>query len=204
MKTTKKSQRQDEIEVAAYALLAEVGYRKTSMLAVAKKASASNETLYKWYGNKQNLFAALVTKNAESVEQKLQAAIDGQSDTMQTLATVGPLLLKLVSGERAIILNRAAVIDVNDSNTLGKTIAEQGKMKVAPLLVQAIQQGVEKGVFNSDDASEITQVYLSLLIGDVQVQRVIGARDVLSHQEIEQRSKLALKCIKQLFINKKM
>ena len=88
MKTTKKIQREDEIETAAYALLAEVGYKKTSMLAIAKKASASNETLYKWYGNKQNLFASLVEKNAEVVEQELQEAIDNQSDTLETLAIV--------------------------------------------------------------------------------------------------------------------
>jgi len=208
MKATNKIQREEEIEAVAYALLAEVGYRKTSMLAIAKRASASNETLYKWYGNKQNLFATLVKKNAAVVEQELQEAIDNQADTLETLAVIGPLILKLVSSKKAIVLNRAAAIDVNESNTLGKTISEQGKMKVTPLLIAIIQQGIDSKVFTkveshppNDAATEMSQVYLGLLIGDIQVQHIIGVREVLKSAEVEQRSLLALKCIKQLYVH---
>lgn len=204
METSKKEQRQNEIETAAYALLEKIGYKKTSMLAIAKKASASNETLYKWYGNKQNLFASLVEKNAETVEKELQDAIESQADALKSLAVIGPLILKLVSSEKAIALNRAAAIDVNENNTLGRTIAEQGKKKITPLLIEIIQQGIDKDVFineTNNTASEISQVYLSLLIGDIQVQRVIGVKEVINKNEIEQRSNLALKCIKQLYIN---
>lgn len=199
MKTNKQEQRRAEIESAAYTLLAEVGYKKTSMLAIAKKASASNETLYKWYGNKQNLFASLVKKNAETVERQLQKSIDNQSDTIETLTKIGPLILELISSEKAILLNRAAVFDVNETNTLGSTIAEQGRMKVTPLLLAVFQQAVDNKLFKNADAIEMTQVYLNILIGDIQIQRVIGVLEVLPTDIIELRSKLALKCIQQLY-----
>ena len=60
MKKEKKVQRQSEIETAAYALLDEFGYGGISMLKIAKRAKASNETIYRWYGDKLGLFKSLV------------------------------------------------------------------------------------------------------------------------------------------------
>ena len=51
------------IEQAAYELIDEFGYDGISMLKIAKRAKASNETLYKWYGDKKGLFSALVETN---------------------------------------------------------------------------------------------------------------------------------------------
>ncbi len=43
------------------------GYAGASMLAIARQAKASNETLYNWYGDKNGLFRALVVRNAGEV-----------------------------------------------------------------------------------------------------------------------------------------
>ncbi|MCP4433742.1 MAG: TetR/AcrR family transcriptional regulator, partial [Gammaproteobacteria bacterium] len=50
-----RSARQYRIEEATYELLAESGYHACSMLSIAKRAKASNETLYRWYGDKVGL-----------------------------------------------------------------------------------------------------------------------------------------------------
>ena len=60
MRSEKKQARHEAITKAAYAQLAKNGYDGTSMLSIAKAAKASNETLYRWYGDKQGLFAAMV------------------------------------------------------------------------------------------------------------------------------------------------
>ncbi|WP_404927319.1 TetR/AcrR family transcriptional regulator [Mesorhizobium sp. ORM16] len=65
MTTPKQAARRERIEEAAYAVLRETGYKSASLLAIAKRASASNETLYNWYGNKQTLFRSLIEANAE-------------------------------------------------------------------------------------------------------------------------------------------
>ena len=64
MRDAARAERRAEIERAAYALLEENGYAGMSMLGVAKRARASNETLYRWYGNKQGLIKAMVARNA--------------------------------------------------------------------------------------------------------------------------------------------
>ena len=123
MKKENQSARRAAIEAAAYELLSERGYKSTSMLAIARRANASNETLYRWYGNKQTLFASLVRANAHAVTEMLEASIDSGTDALEVLATVGPILLKLVTSDRAVALNRAAAADVYESDTLGNIIA---------------------------------------------------------------------------------
>ena len=72
-------------------------------------------------------------------------------------------------------------------------------MNVTPLLIAIFLRGIANDLFKNEDSNEITHVYLNLLIGDIQIQRVIGVSEVLPADIIEQRSKLALKCIKQLY-----
>ncbi len=197
MKIQNQEIRRRQIEEAAYELLAENGYKATSMLAIAKKAAASNETLYKWYGNKQSLFMSLVQENARAVRELLSDISD--DDPINTMKVLGPQLLRLVTSERAVALNRAAVGDVHDSAVLGKTIARGGRDSVAPLIAQMFERARELGLLSFDDAEEVAGTYISLLIGDLQIQRAIGARGPLKPKEIKTRAERAGDLIMQIY-----
>ena len=144
MRPENQEKRRREIEEAAYAVLAEKGFKATSMLAIAKRASASNETLYRWYGSKSDLFSALVEKNAADVRRHLEAAMAEDGDAMEALRGLGPLLLQLVTGDRAIALNRAAAGDAAESGLLGKAIARSGKAQVMPLIAPDHRAGLRE------------------------------------------------------------
>ncbi len=85
MRDEKKTARQKQIAEAAYDVLAEKGYAGASMLSIAKKAKASNETLYRWYGNKQGLFRDLVAQNAELVAEQLEEELAKAEHSLQVL-----------------------------------------------------------------------------------------------------------------------
>jgi AcrR family transcriptional regulator len=192
--------RRTAIEDAAFALLIEKGYKATSMLEVARRAGASNETLYKWYGNKQGLFAALVEANARLVAELLRQHLAGvDADPLETLRAVGPLLLDLVTGERAIALNRAAVGDVHDTATLGKALAESGRDKVMPLLAELFGQARANGALVFDDPRAVAETYIALLIGDLQIRRATGAIGPLNDEDIRARSERAVTLLCRLF-----
>ncbi|MCV6586064.1 MAG: TetR/AcrR family transcriptional regulator [Marinibacterium sp.] len=172
MREDKRSQRQQQIEAAAYEVLEAKGYGGTSMQSIARQARASNETLYNWYGDKQGLFRALVTRNAENVKTHLEAALQTDEDALSILGALGPKLLALLTGDRAIALNRAAAAD--GSGELGATLAKAGRDSVLPLLVQVLQRARQEGHLRFDDSAEAVGLYLDLLIGDQQIRRVIG------------------------------
>ena len=132
MRDENRVRRQGEIEEAAYEVLEKKGYAGTSMQGIARTARASNETLYNWYGDKQGLFKALVERNAANVKELLEAERSSGRDTFSTLQLLGPRLLKLLLGNRAVALNRAAAADA--SGELGETISRAGREVVLPLL----------------------------------------------------------------------
>ena len=189
MRDETRSLRQQQIEQAAYALLEEKGYAGTSMQSIARKARASNETLYNWYGDKQGLFKALVTRNAAEVKTLLEAELSSGHDARATLVLLGPRLLALLLGNRAIALNRAAAAD--PTGELGATISKAGREAVMPLLEQVLEDARLKGQLTCARVDEAAALYLDLLVGDLQIRRVIGRVPAPTTEFCQERARLA-------------
>ncbi len=199
VRTERQQARHRRIADAAYALLQTEGYRATSMLAIARQAGASNETLYRWYGNKQGLFRTLVEDNAAGVRDLLQARLSGDAQPLDTLSEIAPLLLQLVTGDRAVALNRAAAADVNDTATLGSTIAESGRGTVVPLIGAQIARLQETRELSGGTVAEMAETFVGLLIGDLQIRRVIGVIDPPDSAECERRARRAISQLVRLY-----
>lgn len=161
-----KDARRAEIEAIAYRLLAERGYGGMSMLAVAKAAGASNETLYRWYGDKPGLVRAMIAGNAAAVLARLEELAETPQPLAQELRTVGEALLDLLVGERSVALNRAAAADA--SGDLGARLAEGGRETVMPRLAAMLARHRLQG-------EAAAEAFLALLLGDWPIRRVTAA-----------------------------
>lgn len=195
----RQNARRAAIEDAAYEVLLADGYKAASVLAIAKRAKASNETLYRWYGNKQGLFAALVERNAQAAKEMLDDALAQDRAPLEVLESLGPILLRLVTSERAVALNRAAAGDVHDTATLGQALADGGRNALMPRIATLFELASQTADLHVDDADEAADVYISLLLGDVQIRRATGALDGLSATQVEKRAARALELVKRLF-----
>lgn len=178
------------IEQAAYELIDEFGYDGISMLKIAKRAKASNETLYKWYGDKKGLFSALVEANTTHISQLIEDAIETNKSERATIEQLGCLLLEILLGDRAIALNKSAVAD--PSGDLGQALAKAGREAVFPKICQIFNNHLDSQTGNKIDPTQITEIYLRLLIGDLQIRRATGAIRAFSAEEAIARSKEAL------------
>lgn len=192
MRDETREKRRREIEQAAYAVLAEKGYGGASMLAIAKKAGASNETLYRWYGGKAELFRSMIETNAGEISELLREAIAAEDDPIDTLARAGPVLLRLLTSDRAIALNRAAAADAGDTGVLGRALAEAGRNSVMPLIVSVFAQAAARGRLALDNPALAAETYLSLLVGDLQIRRAIGAIKAPGDEAVTERAACAL------------
>ncbi len=190
MRDENKAARKDRIEAAALELLAQKGYLATSMLSVAKRARASNETLYNWYGNKQGLFRSLVEANAGEVKALLENDLAQERPPEATLKALGPLLLGLLISDKAITLNRAAAAD--PSGELAQELTQAGRDTVAPLIADVFVKAREAGILTFDDAAGAVGLYLDLLVGDLQIRRVLGTIPAMKQSEIDRRAAGAL------------
>lgn len=192
-----KEARARRIEEAAYKVLEEKGFKGASMLAVARAAKASNETLYNWYGDKVGLFSALVQRNTALVLAGLTAVRSKDSRGAEALEAVSQELLEMVTGARAVALNRAAAADM--TGTLGKAVAAGGRDVVAPLLAELIGEAQADGAIGQGDTREITETYVALLLGDIQIRRAIGVASPLTKKEATARVLRAVAHIKRLY-----
>ena len=184
--------RREAIEKAAYTVLIRDGYKAASIFAIAKEAKASNETLYRWYGNKQGLFKALVERNAADARDLLADALSFHADPLQTLKALGPILLRVVTSEKAVALNRAAAGDVYDTQTLGAALSQGGRGAIVPLIARLLSDAHEAGALTLDDPAEAAALYIDLLVGDLQIRRAIGALEQPGEAELADRSDRAL------------
>lgn len=190
MPTKAQTDRRDRIEAAAYALLAQKGYGSTSMLDIAKAAKASNETLYRWYGNKRGLFLSLVQRNAAALKAQLEDALETDAPPLKTLEQIGPVLLAMLVSERAIALNRAAAAD--PTGELGAAVTQNGRATIAPLIKAVFDRAKRDGAFPALDADDAVALFLTLLIGDTQIRRAIGGLPELTKAEVDARAARAL------------
>lgn len=181
MRTEKRDARMAEIEAVAYALFAEHGFEGTSMLAIAKAAKASNETMYRWYGDKNGLFESMVRRNAAEVRALLTEALQEDVAPLEALGRLAPVLLGMLLSDRAILLNRAAASD--PTGALGQLLAKGGREDVLPLIQRVLKDAAGKGEIKRSE-EDVGQLFLHLLVGDQQIRRVIGTLAAPSEKEI--------------------
>ncbi|MEO1306655.1 MAG: TetR/AcrR family transcriptional regulator [Pseudomonadota bacterium] len=184
MRPENREKREAEIAAVAYKLLEDKGFDGVSMLMIARQAKASNETLYRWYGGKLGLFKALVGRNADEVSAVLDD-LPATANLHTALARIGPVLLGMLLGARAVALNRAAASDA--TGDLGKALASAGREVVGPKL--AALMAIRDMTLSPREAAEL---YVTLLVGDQQIRRVTGAMPEPSPGEIQARSDIAL------------
>ncbi|WP_281995980.1 TetR/AcrR family transcriptional regulator [Ruegeria faecimaris] len=196
MKDHLRTARQEQIETAAYELLAEKGFAGTSMLSIAKRARCSNETLYNWYGDKLGLFRTMVSRNAAEAKTLLENALAQREASIETLDAFGPVLLDFILGEKAVSLNRAAAADA--TGQLGKALSEAGRETISPLLAQLFEAARTNGELVSNDISDVVDLYLGLLIGDLQIQRAIGRTEKPDPRTMARRAEAATRHLQTL------
>jgi AcrR family transcriptional regulator len=198
-----KQQRRLDIFDAAYTVMAQKGYKGTSMLAVARAAGASNETMYNWFGNKQGLFAAMIEENARSASGLLSQVFEAGADPLKTLEIFGATLLELISGEKAIALNRAAAADIADGGILGDLIAEHGRRKVVPMVARTFEAAQLRGLIRDHEPGEVAEIYIALLLADIQIRRVIGVTGAPEKSTMQDHSQRVNELILELFGTRK-
>ena len=200
MRDEKKAERAGEIEAAAYAVLEKKGYEGLSMLAVARAAKASNETLYRWYGDKLGLFEALIARNTQIVTKALETG--GAAGPEEELRRLGAVLLEMLLGPRAVALNRAAAADA--SGSLGRALGRMGRETVAPRVAAVMARAIAAGRLGGGTPEEMAEAWFGLLIGDMQIRRVTGALEAPDAAALEARAERALALLGRVFPGRAM
>ena len=179
--------------MVALSVLAERGYGGASMREIAGRAQASKETLYAWFGDKRGLFEELVRWQAERVGAALAPSLERDAaDVSEVLRGFAVELQRLLLGDRAVVINRAAISEATTDPTFARALAAQGRDSVVPKLERYLEEQRERGLLEFEDAGSAVDALIGLAIGDQQVRRLLGVLPMPEPEKIEARADRAV------------
>jgi AcrR family transcriptional regulator len=194
------AERREEILKVALLVLAERGYRGATTLEIARRAQASKETLYAWFGSKRGLFEELVSWQAERVEAAIAPNLERDGDDpSEVLRGFALELQRLLLGERAVVINRAAISEATSDPTLARILAARGRDSVVPKLERYLEGQRERGHLDFEEAGTAIESLIGLAIGDRQVRQLLGALPMPRPKEMEARAERAMRGFLTLF-----
>lgn len=186
--------RQKEVLEAALGLLVEGGSGLT-MAGVARRASCSKETLYKWFGDRDGLLTATVQWQASKVRI---APVDrtrvDETALKATLEQFAEHWLKVISGDVSVALNRLAIghpASEGNGHDLGAIVLENGPFAMGRRLRPALEIGREAGLLAFDDTEEAFRTFFGLVMRDVQIRLLLGDRLKLTAADIARDARRA-------------
>ncbi|MFV0307319.1 MAG: TetR/AcrR family transcriptional regulator [Desertimonas sp.] len=185
--TTDRQQREQEILDHALAELLEMGIERVSMLGVARRAGASKETLYSWFGNRDGLLAALIERNADGAADKVRTALEQEADPRQTLIDFATGLVTLLTSDASIGMNRAAM----SSPPLARLLLTSGRYRVGTLVETYLASLDRAGAVTVPDPADAFGLLYGLIVQDLQIRVLLGGRPP-SAAEIDARSEVAV------------
>ncbi|MET0605489.1 MAG: TetR/AcrR family transcriptional regulator C-terminal domain-containing protein [Beijerinckiaceae bacterium] len=192
MTPTKKDQdgelttRQRAVLDAVLELMVREGDQLT-MTSVAKRASCSKETLYKWFGDRDGLLAATVRWQASRVRagsydsQRLDAAL-----LRESLKDFAATWLEVISSSTSIALNRVAIGHAaSRKSNLGGIVLANGRFAIGERLKPVLEAGRAAGLLNFDDAETAFRTFFGLVGRDVQIRLLLGDKLDMTAADIQ-------------------
>ena len=171
-RTADREERRRRVVSAAFDELLEKGYEGATMLGIASRAGASKETLYSWFGSREGLFAALINAEADASAERIQHALDGDADPRDTLTGYAIGLLALLTGEKSVALNRAAM----SSPELAEVLLASGRHRVGPMVEEYLARLAEENRLDIQDPAAAFQMLYGLVVQDTQIRVLLGER----------------------------
>ena len=198
------SKRQQEVLSAVLELMVREGGALT-MERVAKSASCSKETLYKWFGDRQGLLTATVQWQASKVRI---SPIDGETLDEATLKDALVRFardwLAVLTSDVSIALNRMAISHAGSaSSDLGSIVLHNGPFAMRRRLLPVLVMGHDAGHLAFDNGEEAFSCFFGLVVRDIQIRVLLGEDISLNEVQIEREAEVATQQFFTLYGKKK-
>ncbi|MEJ8474745.1 TetR/AcrR family transcriptional regulator [Roseibium algae] len=193
--------RQEAVLECALGLLVEGGEKALTTAGLARNANCSKESLYKWFGDRDGLLAAVVAYQAHKVHFPPESGATTDADAFRAhLTAFAAELLAVLFGETSVALNRLSIGQSNrDDNRLGRLLLVRGKHMISAKARALLEAGRHRNYLRFDDAEEAYQVLYGLAVRDVHVRLMLGETASAEEQDLEGQAKVAVDRFYKLF-----
>ncbi len=180
-------ERREEILGVARALFMRRGYDGTSVRDVIDAIGISKGAFYHHFDSKADLLVALTEALADELTEQLSGLVDEPLDALAKLNAYFTMIEGFKAYRVGQLIDVARAIYAPGNLVLRTTLHQQHVSRAAPILARVIAQGVEEGVFVSEDP-ELTAL-MTLRMGSHLKADLMGP--VVSGQPLVAESLLA-------------
>jgi AcrR family transcriptional regulator len=170
------SPRQNDVLAEALRLLVDGGEKALTTSGVARAANCSKESLYKWFGDRDGLLAAMISFQASKVRTFEQNGEKLNAETLQAhLLTFATDLLDVLSGDQSLALNRLAIGQTSrDGSKLGHMLLERGRRQIGKRASSLLDAGRRAGLLHFDSGETAYETLYGLIVADLHIRMLLG------------------------------
>ena len=184
VRSGRMSRRRESLLKAAAEVFFEQGYAAASIDAIIERAGGSKRNIYSEFGNKQGLFAAIVTGNADKALSSLPIDNVEKRDLAETLTVFGRHLLRIYMSPTVIGIYRLAVTEANRFPDLAKAFYEQGPGRTTIRLAQILEEAQKRDEIRMGDCRHLADRFMGMIRDNLHLQVVLGLRPPPSEEEM--------------------
>ena len=155
----------------------ESGYDASSMDEIARVSGVSKPTLYKYFPDKQSLYAAIVTRECTSYADRLFTVDLERADLRDALDKVALHYVDLLTSPMALDVFRVVVGDSQRFPALSRAFHEAGPAQGVLRLSHLIAAGVARRELSVGDVGLAAAQFIELCKADLFYKLVFGVRD---------------------------
>ncbi len=164
--------RRREIAVVAERVFFETGFAETTMQAIAARAGASKETLYRHFGSKEGLFAEIVSERAKCWLEDLDEKFSTPGSVAEVLRTIGMKMLESILEEDAVSLFRTVVAESVRNPELGILFMAAGPDRVRGRLGEFLAAATSRGELQCVDAAGAARIFIGAVVSSFHLGRL--------------------------------
>lgn len=180
-----RDQRRDRIIQAARAVFFETGYASASMSMIAQRLGGSKATLYAYFKNKEDLFAAIVAEQCCQVQDALDDEFNDE-DVRQSLTNIGMKLMGLLMSDSSIRMLQLLIEEGPRSPELSRLFMEAGPQRGEQRMAEFFADAQARGRLDIPDPMTAAKQFSSLVKGNLHFKRTLGLIDDPAPERIRQ------------------
>jgi AcrR family transcriptional regulator len=175
------SPRQNAVLAVALEMLVDGGEKALTTAGLAKAANCSKESLYKWFGDRDGILAAIVSYQASKVGGADERASPSSPEAFKAaLTTFAEDLLAVLLSDTSLALNRLSIGQVRGEQArgekagLGGVLVEKGKRRIEARAIHLLAHGKHQRFISFDDPVTTYSTLYGLIIGDAHIRALLG------------------------------
>jgi AcrR family transcriptional regulator len=179
----RQNARREALLRAAAEVFFEQGYAATSIDAIIERAGGSKRNIYNTFKNKEGLFSAIVTQNADRILSSLLIdGIEGR-DLQETLTAFGRQLLEAYMSPSLLGVYRIAIAEANRFPDLARAFYERGPGRATARLAEILEEAGKQGEVRTGDYSRMADQFVGMIRDNFHLQVALGLRPPPSAEE---------------------